>query len=162
MLYVEVRQRGATPDLLKRTFNELSKTSWDDMGREWHKTMRPKHFTHRGATEYHYSPRNKEYELRKFRRLGHTYPLVWSGASKKLSVIRNVRSTRGGVRVVMNTPTLNFRRGKLGSLSGAKTLREEMTTVSDAEVKALTEVWVKGFDARAAFIREESWSRLVR
>ena len=160
MLYIEVKQRGATPDLLKREFNRLSKESWEDLGSAWHKDMRPKHFTHRGATEYGYSPRNKEYELRKFRRFGHTYPLVWSGSSRTLSGIGNIRGTRGDVRVVMNTPTLNFKRGKLGSLSGAKTLREEMTTVSDAEVEPLTEVCVKGFDAKAAFIREESWSRI--
>ena len=132
MISINIIEKGATPGIIKKLWNKLARECWIAMGEHWHREMRAKHFTHRGASEYGYDKRQGEgrspgdkgflrtYTGRKLRRFGHTYPLVWSGASRTLSAIRDVRATRDGSRVVMNTPTLNFRKGKLGR---GKTMR---------------------------------------
>lgn len=78
------------------------------------------------------------YTGRKLQKWNHTNPLVWTGISKEQSEQRNIQATRNGVKVVMNTPRLNFRKGKLGM---GKTMREEMTAVSAAEAEVLAQVY---------------------
>lgn len=169
MILITVIEQGATPGVLKKHWNTLVKACWEALGSHWHARMREKHFTHAGATEYGYDKRQGErgsqsglgfrssYTGRKLRRFGHTLPLVWSGASRTLSQIRNVRTTRDGVKVVMNTPTLNFRKGKLGK---GKTMREEMTTVSAREEVELAGVWDRSFQMRIEGTKEQSAKRL--
>ena len=169
MIQITVTEIGATPGILKKHFNALTKKCWEAMGNYWHAHLREKHFTHAGATEYGYDKRQGErgspgdkgfrrsYTGRKLRRFGHTYPLVWSGASRTLTRIRNVKSTKDGCRVVMNVPTLNFRKGKLGR---GKTMREEMTTVSQRERELLPGVWDREFQKGIDEVREVSAKQL--
>lgn len=156
-------ETGAVPGVLKRELNRLLKQAWETLGIYWHANFREKHFTHAGATEYQYDKRQGEdrsqggkgffrtYTGRKLRRFGHTLPLVWSGASRTRSRIRDVRATRAGVRVVINAPTLNFRKGRLAT---GKTMREEMTTVSAKERRDLAVVHEKALKQGIEDIRE--------
>jgi hypothetical protein len=169
VIQITIIEQGATPGILKKHWNALVKHCWEAMGNHWHAHLREKHFTHSGATEYGYDKRQGErgnpgdkgfrssYTGRKLRKFGHSLPLVWSGASRTLSRIRNVRTTKDGARVVMNMPTLNFRKGKLGK---GRTMREEMTTVSARERVELAGVWDKAFQERVDGVKEQSARRL--
>ena len=170
MILITITEQGATPGILKKLWNQLTKQCWTELGTYWHAHLREKHFTHAGATEYAYDKRQGEhllrswdkgfsrtYTYRKLQRFGHTYPLVWSGASRTLTKIRNIQATRDGVRVVMNAPTLNFRKGNRGI---GKTMREEMTTVSAREQVVLAGVWDQAFQKGIDAVKEQSSKRL--
>jgi hypothetical protein len=146
VLLIKVTYSGATPDMAKRALNELYKQSFGITGKLWHTRFHRKHFTHRGAREYRYSPRHGErmskgskryrqsYTGRKERTFGHTLPLVLTGASRKLASIKDVRATSKGARVVIHARGLNRRR------RGAKqSMRAEMTTISAGEEKVMIE-----------------------
>jgi hypothetical protein len=164
MIKISIKETGMVPGMLKREFNNLMRQCYRAMGTWWHAQMRPKHFTHRGATEYGYDPRQGErgsgaktfkrsYSGRKLRKFGHTLPLVWTGASRTRSLIRDIRVTKDSARVVLSTPTLNFKRGR--KPGAKKTLREEMTTVSDGERKELARVFDRAFEAAVRENRDE-------
>lgn len=142
MIGVVILERGLTPKRLPRGMPRVLKAAWADVGVMWHKDMRPRHFTHRGAKEYGYRRRigqdfsrsskefRRSYSGRKFRKYGHTFPLVYTGEVKENTRLRDVRSTSKGVRVVLRGANkLNFKPS-----GWSKTLREEMLTVSDREV----------------------------
>lgn len=139
MILIRLKYTGAIPGVIsKANMNRKIKAAWLVAGTWWHKEMRPKHFTKRGAREYGYVPRYGEpgsgrrfrgsYTGRKLRRFGHTNPLVFTGLSRDLTRVRDVRNTAKGVRVVMNAPTLN-RRPRGGRIN----MRDEMTRISIAE-----------------------------
>ena len=46
--------------IAKRELNNILRGAWFKVGQFWHRRFRPKHFTHRGATEYGYAPRQGE------------------------------------------------------------------------------------------------------
>lgn len=133
---------GPTPDVIKREWNRLKKEAYQHIGEYWHARFMPKHFTHRGAREYRYQPRQGEsgnasdkgfrrsYTGQKLRKYKHTLPLVFTGETKVLAAQRDVRSTSKGCRVVIRANRLN-----LINRRAAKpiNMREEMTTVSPAE-----------------------------
>lgn len=126
MMHVKVRETGATPGVLKKELPRLQKLSFAAIGRYWHESFRPNHFTTAGKTIYGYRPRTKEYEIRKAKEYGHRLPLVYTGTSQALSRIQDVRATRNRVRVVLNTPALNFK-------PGGHDLRGEMTRITKRE-----------------------------
>jgi len=101
------------------------KEAFGDAATMWHREMRPKHFTHAGAREYNYARRSERYTRRKLRTHGHTYPLVWTGATRNLTRICDVRTTSKGARVVMRAPKL--------LRPGGPNMAEELRTVSAAE-----------------------------
>jgi hypothetical protein len=138
--YIKIRERGSTPGITKREWGRVKKTTFGMLGRWWHRMLRPKHFTQRGAMEYRYVPRKgqrqapgtkgfrRSYTGTKLRRFGHTLPLVWSGASKRKSRAGRILATSKDVRVSMNVPTLNLK-----PKGGRINLRREMTVMSRAE-----------------------------
>lgn len=143
-----IKHTGATPGVTRRRLNQIMKQAWRAAGGFWHQTLRPKHFTKRGAKEYGYSPRQGEaghrgkpikfarsYTGRKLRDQGHTRPLEYSGASRTLTRIRDVRATSKGGRVVLHARTFNRPR-KNATMS----MREEMTAVSAKEQKQIARV----------------------
>lgn len=136
MYEVLIHRRGPTPDLLVRELNNINREAARLMGEYWHQRFFPKHFTHRGATEYGYAKRNVHYERRKYKKFGHTYPLTFTGDSKARASHPRIKATakRGEakVRVLMNAPTLNLR-----PTGGRINLRQELTTVSQAEANEL-------------------------
>jgi len=165
----EIKSRGVVPGLPKRTYNGFLKRAYFLLGLWWHTKCRPKHFTRAGAREYHYTPRQGErgsasenarrgfrstYTGQKLRRMGHTLPLVWSGLSRAMTAIRNIRASFKGVKVVLNAPTLNYRRP--GSPIDK---RREMTTVSEAERQRGLKILAAGLDAQ---LRQYRGGRAVR
>lgn len=136
MYEVLIHRRGPTPDLMVRELNNINREAARLMGEYWHVKFFPKHFTHRGATEYGYAKRNTHYERRKYKKFGHTYPLTFTGASKaRASSPRIVATAKRGeakVRVLMNAPTLN-----LIPTGGRINLRTELTTVSEPEAQEM-------------------------
>ena len=145
---VLIKYRGATPKMARREFNRIVKEAWGELGVLWHRKMRPKHFTKAGAQEYGYTPRKgeggnigrkgfaKSYTGRKLRRFGHARPLEYSGETKALTRVRDVRATSKGARVVMRANKLNFR-----NPHSRINMRREMTTVSKKEERHLVEVF---------------------
>lgn len=144
-----VLETGPTPKLLMRQLNAIHRDTAADLGAHWHQHFRPKHFTHRGATEYGYQPRQGErgssggfknsYTQRKLKKWNHSRPLVWSGRSEALASIRDIRPTakkgQATARVVIHARALNFRRSEK-----APNMRREMTTISPAEAAELTQL----------------------
>lgn len=135
----------------KRDLPKALKFSWARAGALWHKRFLPQHFTPRGATKYGYGPRAKGYMRRKMagykvdgRRIaGHRNPLVWSGKSKELASIRDIRATgaRGGhARVVIHARGLNRRNPKTVS---PQTMREELLTITGDELQIIVRQFSK-------------------
>ena len=137
------------------------------IGHYWHRALRPKHFTHRGATEYNYEPRVGErwnlgskgfrasYTGRKLRRFGHTRPLVYTGQSERDSKIARIVATSKRVRVIMTLPRLNWRHPSRG-----KTMREELTTISKGEERLLLRLFrdrvIAGLNGIKGMIRRKA------
>ena len=131
-----VRYDGPVPGsvhLRARTWRKLQKASWEAVGRYWHKTIRPKHFTAAGAAEYGYTPRDQNYTAGKLEQFGHTSPLELSGEAKRQSEQEDIRATFNRVRVVIHAPKLNFR-----VKDSAVNMSEELRTISTAECKTLS------------------------
>lgn len=137
-------QTPFAPGIARKAMREIIKATWHDVGVLWHSQMRPKHFTKRGAREYGYATRQGEratpgsrafrrsYTGRKFREKGHTLPLVWTGESRALSRLRDVRATSTRVRIVMRTNRLNLRHR-----SSRINMAQELRTISRSEQRAI-------------------------
>lgn len=94
----ERRGMGFDPKEWRKLFTAM----YIHLGRLWHRFLLPKHFTHAGATEYGYAPRTRLYTLRKRKKWGHTYPLVWSGATKQAALrTQDVKATSKGAVVTL-------------------------------------------------------------
>jgi hypothetical protein len=144
MIVFTIKKTGWIAKLPKSKFNACARQAFREIGMYWHRALRPKHFTHRGATEYGYEPRQGErgsaggrgfrrtYTGRKLHRYGHTRPLVYTGESERESKTARIVATSKRVRVRMKLPRLNWRHE-----SRTKTMREELTMISAAEEKRL-------------------------
>lgn len=133
---IEIHYKGAIPYLTRSEFNEVKRDVFRDAGEFWHTHLRPKHFTHAGASEYGYLPRkgdrgrphrggfNSSYQGRKLRLFGHTRPLEFTGEGRKLSQIQDVRVTSKRVRVILPRK-FNWR-----NASSPIIMREEITAIS--------------------------------
>lgn len=114
----------------KRDLPKALKFMWARAGVLWHTRFMPQHFTSRGAAKYGYGPRATAYVARKKKVKGHNDPLVWSGASKRLAEIQDVRATSKSGKVVIHATGLNRRNRDTIS---PKTMRQELLTVTDQE-----------------------------
>jgi hypothetical protein len=136
MYEILIHRRGPVPSLMARELNNINREAARLMGEYWHSRFFPKHFTHRGATEYGYAPRNQHYLARKLKKYGHTYPLVYTGDSRQRAghprIVATAKRGEAKVRVIMNAPTLN-----LIPQGGRINLRQELTTVSQPEAHEL-------------------------
>ena len=150
-----VHYQGFVPDMPKRVYNDVQREAFRGMGVKWHRDYLMTHFTHAGATEYGYRPRQgdrqsptdrsfrRTYTGRKLRRYGHTYPLVLTGLSRAQARTRDVRATRTGVRVVLHMPPyFSFYR----RLHGGTNMYEELSTISEPERLALIAEFDRGMD----------------
>jgi hypothetical protein len=130
--------------LSRSEVNDAIRRTWFIVGSDYHRAFMAKHFTHAGAREYGYAPRKGErgapgskgfrrsYTGRKLRQKGHTLPLVWSGESRTLARVRDVRATSKGCRIVIHANKLNFRNPK-----SEINMRDEVTRVSDMEARVV-------------------------
>lgn len=142
MLLIKVRKEGPTAGLTRTELNSATRATYRSMGEHWHSEFRPKHFTHQGAREYGYTPRQgaeagvrrfaRSYQGRKLKKYGHTLPLVKTGLSQKLAQIRDVRATSKGSRVVIHARTFNR-----SNPHSRINMREEVTAVSKPEEERL-------------------------
>lgn len=136
-LLVKKTYGGVSPTLLRGEIAALAREAARFMGVYWHTHFRPLHFDDVAWVRYNYAPRTAKYTLRKFRKHGHTRPLVWSGDSERRTQIQDVRATyRGGMaiaRVVMHAPTLNFRKHP-----ESPDMRAELTTVIPEEMQEIS------------------------
>jgi hypothetical protein len=126
---------------LRKAYTEASEPSWEETGRTFHHQMRPARFTHKHAREAGYMKRKPGYEKRKFRRFGHTYPLVWSGEVKRLVATARIKARKGtgqagnqgGVQVIYP----GARKLNLRSKHTNIRMNEEFTRVTDREAGLL-------------------------
>lgn len=162
-LLVQVEYRGAVPSRMRSVLRAANKAAFLEIGELWHKVMRPKHFTEEGARKYGYQKRKGEgesgrafwrsYTGRKMRKFGHTRPLEWSGLSKTLTAMRDVRATSTGARVVMRANALNFR-----NPHSTINMRDELTRITPDEGELL----IRKFDGRLHRIMNADTGRARR
>jgi len=154
-----IKYHGAMPGTRRFAafLNRAKRGAWSDAGLFWHKKLRPKHFTNRGATEYGYQPREGErnrpgragfkrsYTGRKLRQFGHTRPLEYTGHSRALTRLRDVRTlTKGrGVRVVLHSPGYNRR-----ATGSSIRMAAELTTISEREANQIVRLWNRSLERR--------------
>lgn len=156
-----MRERGFTPKLALKKLREINVVTMTELGNYWHDNFRDKHFTPAGAREYGYAPRNVAYMIKKAKKWGHRNPLEWSGKSRALSRIKDIRTAgttaaRGRVRVVLHMPALNFI-PKGGSIN----MNDEMTRVSQAEIQKLGEIAADSLDRQFNALTETSTRRIA-
>jgi hypothetical protein len=141
MIY-QISETGFTPRLAQKALNRINRTTAFEMATEWKVDMLPDRFTHRGATELGFTPRNFFYERRKLRVWGHTYPNVWSGKSRDRCRLADVKAVatkhEARARVVIDAPTLN-----LNPRGSRINKREEIVRTSVREANELGETGTK-------------------
>jgi len=133
MITITMTETGATPKIARRELNKLYKKMFMAGAGWWHGRFEKKHFTARGAAQYKYRRRSKKYTAKKQRIFGHTLPLVFTGQSRILASIRDIRGTAKGARAVIHARGLNRRPRN----APGKSMREEMTTVSRSEERSI-------------------------
>ena len=161
--HVKVRERGPTPRGMAKELNAIKKKLWNETGVFFHRTMLPLRFTKAGGRKLKYAKRKGEgipkgspryarsYTGRKERTQGHTDPLVYSGESKQLARIRDVRSTSKGAKVVLQARKLNFKHPK-----SRIRMNVEVRRVATDESETLAEYFDARLDERLARIQTQT------
>jgi len=149
-LDIIVKRQGLTSRTGWRVINQIAKEVAIEVGYFWHDNFLQKHFTHAGAREYGYEPRQGErgsgmrfsgsYTQHKLHRFNHTRPLEFTGDSRSLleTSKHKVRATATGgeatLRIPLGAPNFN-RFGRGGRYGTSKVdLRHDITAVSEAEI----------------------------
>ena len=141
--------KGSMLGLDPKTWREILKEAWGNVGIFWHRQLLPKHFTKRGATEYGYQKRVGEnmrgekgfartYMGRKLREKGHSRPLVFTGRMERAAKqTRDVRATSKGVTVVLTSlPRYAYQIAHPGDPNKAK----ELGTISKQDAALMARV----------------------
>lgn len=115
------------PAMKKRDLNQIMKEAWQKAGILYHRKMLPKRFTEEGGRELHYRGRTPKYMRRKKALKGHRLPFVWSGVTRDMSKLEDIRpysvGGEGGVKIVTHSRVLNFN----------PELLREFTSISEGE-----------------------------
>ena len=137
---------------LRTAYTEASVPAWMDTGRNFHLQYRPKRFTHKHATEAGYAERKPKYVREKFRKYGHTYPLVKTGEARRLAATARITAragtgqadNRGGTKIAYpSLRKLNFR-----SPHSDIHMAEEFRRVTDRESVLLGHYFIARFTPR--------------
>ena len=131
MYSIRIEHHGPVPgslNLRQREWNALVREAWRQVGVMWHREIMRKHFSRQAYAEYDYAPRQGEsgrpdprgfrrsYTGQKLKMMGHTNPMVYTGESQRRAQSARIHAVatrnRSGVDVILNTPALNFGRGK--------------------------------------------------
>jgi len=108
-----LRDRGSTPRGMARRINAMKKQSWDAAAILFHAEMRDARFSHAHARAAGYAPRSRMYEKRKLKRFGHTYPLQFTGRTRRAVNMARITTTGRSARVAYaGARVLNFRNPK--------------------------------------------------
>ncbi len=134
MVYAKTKYSGAAKLIAKdngvalRELGQAFKAGYQRALVHWHEKYRPLHFTRVAYLRYGYlkragekltpqsKPWKRSYTGRKWaagpRLVGehHTNPLVWSGRSRTLAAIRDVRATSKGGRCAIHARALNWKK----------------------------------------------------
>ena len=103
--HIKFKERGPTPRRLAKTMNRHKKSTWHDLGVEFHTAYRLERFTEEHARAARYARRSRAYVSRKRASsrlgggLGQAAPLVYSGESKRASRVARISETSKGVKV---------------------------------------------------------------
>jgi hypothetical protein len=144
IIKVDIRDRGATPRGMRKMLTGALKESWLETGAEFHAENSDKRFTHAHAAEAGYAPRSKNYERRKLKKYGHTYPLEYSGTARRLSRSADITSTSKGV-------TIRYRGLRVFNFKNPKSradMQKEFTTVLPKEVNESARVFDQKLDQK--------------
>ncbi len=122
---------------MKRGMRRFTKEALQLAVRFWHRRYLKEHFKVGAAGKYGYRQRGERYRRTKRKALGHSAPLVWSGATRRAAkrFIRTSGTSRRGVGemqvpwYVRMIPT-----GRKAPILG-----RELTTTTTAEVKRIAE-----------------------
>jgi hypothetical protein len=145
MLLLKITESGVTPRKLRPIVRQMQITMFGKLGAYWHRYFRPKHFTAAGAAEYGYTPRTQKYTRRKLRTFNHANPLVYSGESRELARMKDIRATSKGVKIVMPAVRkLNFT-----PKGGRIKMADELRTISAGEQKQLEDMGTREMARRA-------------
>jgi|GEM_PF-3149292 len=130
------------PGLRAAEWRNLLRAAWFHAMRMWFRFVLPKHFTHRGATEYGYQERSVLHTRKKLRKFGHTYPNVFTGKlrAEVLANATDIRATAKGVRGYLHGPKYLWQYRKNYSQPDKA---KELTAVSDADREFIAEVMDK-------------------
>jgi len=170
--YIQVRERGATPGIAKREFNNLSKAAWFDAAANHHRDNTRKRFTEAHARAAGYVKRKGEgldrnskafrrsYYGRKLRSekgggKGQALPLVFSGRSRDRAKFPKVASTFRSAKLKFNTPAFNFRHPK-----SRIRMSEEFRRVLPKEQQAIARTYDDGLDRRLNAIQSTKQTTL--
>ena len=137
---------------LRKRYREAALPSWEETGKQFHVQMRPNRFTHRHATEAGYKKRDPKYNRQKFKKYGHTYPLVKTGEVRSLVKTARIKArsgtgqanNQGGVKVTYRgARKLNFK-----NPHSDINMVEEFTTITEREALLLGIAWQARFQPR--------------
>lgn len=167
---IVIKTDGPTPGVLAKERRRIQKASFFKIGTHWHRAYLPLHFKNAAMTRYPgvYQPRqgqrgnehpkgfNRSYTGRKLRRFGHTLPLVYTGESRRLANIRDVRATSNGSRVVIHARKFNFK-----NPHSRINMREEITVINAAEENDLGGVFDGTFQRGLDVMRTRNDTKVV-
>lgn len=167
---IVIAKQGATPGILAKERNRIKKASFFKIGTYWHARFLQEHFKNSAFQRYAevYRPRKgmsgnphprgfkRSYTGQKLRRFGHTLPLVYTGESRRLARIRDVRATSRGNRVVIHARRFNMR-----SPHSRINMREEATIIIASEERKLGEVFDETFQRGIDVIRTRETKKVV-
>lgn len=148
---------GAT----RREMGKILKSAYINMGRFWHRDIRPKHFRNAASAEYGYAARqgeagrpdprgfNKSYTGKKLKREGHTRPLEDSGDSKRATG-RSAMFTATGKSVRVSMPAGNLR---WPHPSGRISMAGELRRISRSDEAKCARVFDRYLDSRFRRLR---------
>lgn len=161
-LKATIREKGATPKLMRREINAIKRAAFEQAGVQWHDEFRLKHFTLAGAREYGYSPRQgdglsgkafwRSYQGRKQKYLGHKIPLVYSGEARSLSEFRNIRGTSTSKKSEVKIAMPALRKLNWRHPASQIDMADEMRRISAGEERILVGTIQRGIDSRLAAI----------
>ncbi len=164
-IFFKINKKGWIADIAghvsggaTRAINDCLKASYQHIAEYWHREFRPKHFT-RGAFQRYpgvYKARTKKYRRHKLKTKGHSLPMVYSGETRTLSRIRNIKATATGVKIILRMPILNTSRK-----GGKVNMREEMTAVNARERATLIKLFVRQMALKINSIRATRTKRIA-
>lgn len=155
-----IREKGATPRLMRREINAIKRAAFEGAGVQWHDEFRLKHFTLAGAREYGYSPRQgdglsgkafwRSYQGRKQKYLGHQIPLVYSGEAQRMSEFRAIRATSTSKKSQVTIAMARLQKLNWRHPNSQIDMADEMRRVSAGEERILVGTIQRGIDSRLA------------
>lgn len=115
----------------------------------WQRTFGPRHFDPSAYSRYGYKHRTRKYTARKRKEKGHTVPLVWSGASRRIMKTRFAQPT---VRKSQKTHQFTVRKNLGIRLYGRQ---GELLTTTDEEIDAMAGETLRMVERELASIAAE-------